>query len=66
MKIGLLAQDFITWGGGVDFLWSVLDSLLATPRGEAQRIRDFLGLPLELEAMARQVEPSLHRQRRRE
>ena len=40
--------------------------LLATPREEAQRIRDFLGLPLEVEAMARQVEPSLHRQRRSE
>lgn len=40
--------------------------LLATPREEAQRIRNFLGLPLEVEAMARQVEPSLHRQRCRE
>jgi hypothetical protein len=32
VKVGLLATDFITWGGGVDFLRLVVDSLLATPR----------------------------------
>ena len=32
MKIGILATDFITWGGGVDFLRLVIDSLLAAPR----------------------------------
>jgi len=32
VKIGFLATDFITWGGGVDFLRLVIDSLLAAPR----------------------------------
>jgi glycosyltransferase involved in cell wall biosynthesis len=32
MKVGFLAHDFITWGGGVDFLRLVMDSLLAAPR----------------------------------
>lgn len=32
MKIGILTTDFITWGGGVDFLRLVVDSLLAAPR----------------------------------
>ncbi len=32
MRIGVLATDFITWGGGVDFLRLVIDSLLAAPR----------------------------------
>lgn len=32
MKIGLLATDFITWGGGLDFLRLVVESLLASPR----------------------------------
>ncbi len=37
MKLGILAHDFITWGGGVDFLRTVIDSLLATSRaGDAQ------------------------------
>ncbi len=37
MKIGLLATDFITWGGGVDFLRLVVESLLAVPRaGDSQ------------------------------
>ena len=31
MKVGFLAHDFITWGGGLDFLRLVMDSLLATP-----------------------------------
>ena len=34
MKIGILAHDFITWGGGVDFLRTVIDSLLATSRAK--------------------------------
>lgn len=34
MRIGFLAHDFIAWGGGVDFLRIVMDSLLATPRVE--------------------------------
>jgi glycosyltransferase involved in cell wall biosynthesis len=34
VKIGILAHDFVTWGGGVDFLRTVIDSLLATPRAE--------------------------------
>ena len=37
MKLGILAHDFITWAGGVDFLRTVIDSLLVTPRaGPAQ------------------------------
>ncbi len=32
MRIGILATDFITWGGGVDFLRLVVESLLASPR----------------------------------
>ena len=35
MKIGLLATDFITWGGGVDFLRLVVESLVAAPRSQA-------------------------------
>jgi glycosyltransferase involved in cell wall biosynthesis len=34
VKIGLLATDFITWGGGVDFLRLIVDSLLASPRSQ--------------------------------
>lgn len=34
MKIGILGQDFVSWSGGVDFLWLVTDSLLAAPRAE--------------------------------
>lgn len=34
MRIGILGHDFITWGGGVDFLRTVIDSLLACPRSE--------------------------------
>jgi hypothetical protein len=36
---------------------------LADPRREARAIAGFLGLDLDVEAMARVVEPSLHRQR---
>jgi glycosyltransferase involved in cell wall biosynthesis len=33
-KIGLTAHDFLNWSGGIDFLWTMTDSLLATPRGK--------------------------------
>jgi glycosyltransferase involved in cell wall biosynthesis len=34
LKIGLTAHDFLNWSGGIDFLWTVTDSLLATARGK--------------------------------
>ncbi|MDB6019878.1 MAG: glycosyl transferase, group 1 [Pedosphaera sp.] len=34
MKIGILATDFINWGGGIDFLRMVIDSLLVAERSE--------------------------------
>jgi glycosyltransferase involved in cell wall biosynthesis len=34
VKIGIHATDFITWGGGLDFLGLVIDSLLAAPRSQ--------------------------------
>jgi glycosyltransferase involved in cell wall biosynthesis len=34
MKIGILGQDFMNWSGGIDFLRTVTDSLLAVPRAE--------------------------------
>ena len=37
---------------------------LQNPREHAQRIREFLGLPLDVEAMAGAVDPSLYRNRR--
>lgn len=37
--------------------------VIADPRAEAKRIRDFLGRPLDVDAMARAVDPSLHRNR---
>jgi hypothetical protein len=37
--------------------------LVADPRGQAQTMARFVGLPLDVEAMARQVDPSLRRQR---
>jgi len=36
--------------------------VLADPRREAESMARFLGLPLDVAAMARQVDPSLHRQ----
>lgn len=36
--------------------------VLADPRGWAESLARFVGLPLDVEAMARQVDPSLHRQ----
>jgi len=37
--------------------------VVAEPRAEAERIRAFLGRPLDVEAMTRAVDPSLHRNR---
>ena len=34
MKVGILARDFMEWTGGVDFLGTVMDSLVAAPRGQ--------------------------------
>jgi glycosyltransferase involved in cell wall biosynthesis len=34
VKIGILGQDFVSWSGGVDFLWLVVDSLMAVDRTE--------------------------------
>jgi glycosyltransferase involved in cell wall biosynthesis len=31
VKVGILAHDFISWSGGVDFLGTVIDSLLTGP-----------------------------------
>jgi len=39
--------------------------LLADPPGQAERMTRFVGLPLDVEAMARQVDASLHHQRSR-
>jgi hypothetical protein len=37
--------------------------VVVDPRAQAQRMADFLGVPLDIEAMAAVVEPSLYRQR---
>ena len=37
--------------------------VVADPRAQARRMAEFLGVPLDIEAMAAVVEPSLHRQR---
>ena len=34
LKIGITAHDFLNWSGGIDFLWTVTDSLLTSPRAE--------------------------------
>jgi hypothetical protein len=39
------------------------ERVLADPRGQAERIDRFLGLALDVDAMARTVEPGLQRQR---
>ena len=44
-------------------LWVKHVSLLGAPHDEAARVREFLGLPLDIEAMARQVDTSLYRNR---
>jgi hypothetical protein len=38
--------------------------LVAEPRPEAERVRHFLGAPLDLEGMVRAVEPALYRNRK--
>ncbi|HST30779.1 MAG TPA: glycosyltransferase family 1 protein, partial [Chthoniobacterales bacterium] len=38
LKIGLTAHDFLNWSGGIDFLWTVTDSLLANPRAETAEL----------------------------
>jgi len=38
-------------------------NVICQPDVEARRIRDFLGLALDVAAMARSVEPALYRQR---
>ena len=38
-------------------------AVIKDPRGEAARIRDFLGLPLDVGKMAAAVDPKLHRNR---
>jgi hypothetical protein len=44
-------------------VWQVKHgALLKSPGAEAARVREFLGLPLDIEAMVRQVDGSLHRQ----
>ena len=35
LKIGITAHDFLNWSGGIDFLWTVTDSLLASSRAES-------------------------------
>jgi hypothetical protein len=37
--------------------------LISDPHGAAQSMAEFVGLPLDVEAMARQVDPALYRQR---
>ena len=34
LQIGITAHDFLNWSGGIDFLWTVNDSLLTSPRSE--------------------------------
>jgi glycosyltransferase involved in cell wall biosynthesis len=38
LNIGILAHDFMEWIGGVDFLWMLTDSLLATERGQKSQL----------------------------
>ena len=40
-----------------------LHDVLADPRGQAESMARFVGLPLDVQAMERQVDPSLHHQR---
>jgi LPS sulfotransferase NodH len=45
----------------VDVLSLDYESVLADPAGSAAKIREFLGTALDAGAMARAVDPSLHR-----
>jgi len=38
VKVGILAQDFTGWGGGIDFLRTVIDSLLSAPRAKGAEV----------------------------
>lgn len=38
LKIGITAHDFLNWSGGIDFLWTVTDSLLANPRADTAEL----------------------------
>lgn len=44
MRIGILAHEFIKWSGGVDFLRTIVDSLLICPR--SQKAEHFLLFPV--------------------
>jgi hypothetical protein len=48
---------------GVEALFVQHRDVIRDPRREAQRVRDFLGLPCDVEAMAAAVDVSLHRHR---
>lgn len=37
-RFGITAHDFLNWSGGIDFLWTVTDSLLASPRAESAEL----------------------------
>jgi hypothetical protein len=37
--------------------------VVTRPLEQAQRVRDFLGIPMDTQAMALAVDPSLHRNR---
>ena len=49
----------------IQVCWVDYHRVLEYPRGEAERIQGFLEVPLDIEAMAQQVDPSLYRQRER-
>jgi glycosyltransferase involved in cell wall biosynthesis len=38
LTIGILAHDFMEWSGGIDFLWMLTDSLIATERGQKSHL----------------------------
>jgi hypothetical protein len=46
--------------------WVEYHKLLSEPLGEAQRIANFLEVPMNIEGMAGQVDPSLYRQREKQ
>jgi len=58
-----------TWLAQQSFLavWPVeYHQLLSDPEGESKRIQEFLGMPLDIESMARQVDTRLYRSRARD
>jgi predicted AlkP superfamily phosphohydrolase/phosphomutase len=60
----LQAADRWLAARGVPVLRVAQRECLRDPAAVAARLRDFLGLPLDLEAMRAAVDPTLHRQRR--